>query len=73
MDKQTKEKITSIIKKEIQLEDDMLELYSTFLGKLDIFKKMSEGDRSIATEILNMLLRDTKKHKIMMQEIINNL
>ncbi len=73
MDDQNKGKIKEIIQKEIQLEDDMLNLYSTFLKDDSFLDNLEENDRDMVHEILNSLLNDTVRHKKTMEEIINSL
>jgi len=73
MDNITKEKIEQIIRQEIQLEDDMLDLYSVLLKKDSFLYSLDLEDRNLASEILNILLRDTKHHKIIMGKIVQNL
>lgn len=65
-----KEKIAEIIKKEITLEDDMLALYTQILKKEPIIRKLKENDKNMVSEIINILLRDTARHKKAMQEIL---
>lgn len=73
MDQDTKNKLQDIIQKEIQIEDDMLGLYSNFLKQEEFLNNLSENDKNLVVEILNSLLRDTSKHKQEMKNIINNL
>jgi hypothetical protein len=73
MDLGNKEKISDIIKKEIKLEDDMLGLYSGLLKHDDFLKKIELEDASLVEEIINILLRDTERHKKTMQDLVNNL
>lgn len=73
MDLDNKEKTIEIIRREIELEDDMLDLYSNLLKGSDLISSLSENDRNLAEEILNMLLRDTARHKQTMQKLISSL
>ena len=73
MDSQTKEKVINIIKKEIQLEDDMLGLYSGLLKQADFLDKLEENDKDLVDGIINGLLRDTSRHKKTMEDVINRL
>lgn len=73
MDDQTKVKVKDIIKKEIQLEDDMLGLYSILLKNDEFLRNLNENDKSLVGEIINSLLRDTARHKQTMEKIISNL
>lgn len=73
MDDQTKVKVKDIIKKEIQLEDDMLGLYSILLKNDEFLRNLNENDKSLVREIINSLLRDTARHKQTMEKIISNL
>lgn len=67
-----KKRLTDIIRKEIEIEDDMLELYAKTV-KNDFIDSMSEADKNLAQGIIDGLLRDTSRHKKTMEEIINNL
>jgi len=73
MDQEEKSKLSKIIKSEIQLEDSMLELYSTMIKNDNFLDILSENDRSLVQGIIDSLLRDTAQHKNSMQEIIENL
>lgn len=73
MDNQTKEKLENIIKKEIQLEDDMLRLYSVLLQNNTFLDNLDENDKNLVEEIIKSLLKDTSRHKQVMQKIIDNL
>lgn len=73
MESENKEKIIKIIQQEIELEDDMLGLYSDLLRQSDLISQLSSNDQTLASEILNILLRDTARHKKIMQELIGNL
>jgi hypothetical protein len=73
MAEQNQAKIKGIIQKEIQLEDDMLALYSGLLKTDEFLNNLSAEDKNLVSEIITSLLRDTERHKITMQEIINGL
>ncbi|MFA5022380.1 MAG: hypothetical protein WC508_04850 [Patescibacteria group bacterium] len=73
MDDIEKAKIKDIINKEIQLEDDMLVLYAGLLKQDDFLGNLAADDRSLLEEIINILLRDTARHKQTMEKIINQL
>lgn len=65
-----REKITEIIKKEIVLEDDMLSLYTLILKKEPALKELKANDKEMVVQIIDILLRDTARHKKMMSEIL---
>jgi len=73
MDNITKEKLNEIINREIKLEDDMLGLYAEMLKGDSFLSKFDEEDYDIASEIINVLLRDTKRHKETMESMAQNL
>ncbi|MFA6382390.1 MAG: hypothetical protein WCX08_03950 [Candidatus Buchananbacteria bacterium] len=73
MTDQNQGKIKGIIQKEIQLEDDMLALYSGLLKTDEFLNNLSVDDKNLVSEIITSLLRDTERHKTTMQEIINGL
>ena len=72
MDNITKEKLTNIISREIQVEDSMLALYCNMVQK-SIMTDLSAEDKNLAEEILNILIRDTERHKETMNKVIGNL
>ena len=65
-----KEKISEIIKKEISLEDEMMTLYSQILKKEPIIKRLKDNDKNMVTQIIDILLRDTARHKKTMQSLL---
>lgn len=73
MEEKNRDKIIEIIKREIELEDDMLGLYASMISKESCLETMSENDKNICHEIITGLLRDTERHKKTMQEIISKL
>ncbi len=73
MDEQTKEKIQTIMRREVEVEDDMIALYSVFLKEDEIIAKMPAADRSLVDEIIKILLADTARHKLTMENLIKNL
>lgn len=61
-----------MIRREIELEDDMLNLYTGML-KEDVFlNELNENDKNLVVEIINVLLRDTARHKKTMEGIIQS-
>jgi len=73
MDEQTKKKIQTIMRREVEVEDDMISLYSIFLKEDEIINKMPDEDRNLVNEIVNILLADTARHKNTMENLIKNL
>lgn len=70
MEQKNREKLIEIIKREIELEDDMLGLYASMISKDSYLDEMSENDKNICHEIITGLLRDTARHKKSMEEVI---
>jgi len=68
-----KAKIEDIIKKEIAIEDDMVALYTKILKEEPIIKKLNTNDKNMVDEIINILLRDTKRHIETMHGILKSL
>ncbi len=73
MEQTNSEKVIEIIRREIELEDDMLGLYASMIAKDSCLEGIKENDLIICKEIINGLLRDTERHKKTMQEIISKL
>jgi len=61
------------MRQEVEVEDDMIELYSVLLREDEIIGKMPEEDRDTINEIINILLADTTRHKNTMENLIKNL
>ncbi|MFA6322864.1 MAG: hypothetical protein WCX71_05355 [Candidatus Buchananbacteria bacterium] len=72
MDNFEAKNLKHIIKKEIEIEDSMIILYSGILNS-DYLEAMSENDKDLVVGIINGLLRDTRRHKKTMEEIISKL
>ncbi|MFA6410433.1 MAG: hypothetical protein WCW26_02540 [Candidatus Buchananbacteria bacterium] len=70
MDNAEKQKVKDIISREIALEDDMLGLYSGLIKTEDFLNSLSQSDKDLVNEIINILLRDTARHKQTMEKII---
>jgi len=73
MDDATKQKLRQMISQEIEVEDDMLGLYSVFLKEDFIIGKMAAGDKEIVLGIIENLLADTARHKKTMAKLAANL
>ncbi|MBU1164653.1 hypothetical protein KKA15_03775 [Patescibacteria group bacterium] len=65
-----KSTVQEVIRKEIAIEDDMIDLYTRILKEEPIMKKLNENDKNMVNEIINILLRDTKNHIKTMNDIL---
>ncbi len=72
-DKDTKKKVTNIIRREIEIEDDMLSLYTGILKNEEFFSRLEANDKELVSGILSVILTDTARHKKTMEEIIENI
>ncbi len=72
-DNDTKKRVTNIIRREIEIEDDMLSLYTGILKNEEFFDRLEANDKELVSGILSVILADTARHKKTMEGIIENI